>query len=339
LEVGFVPRPALARYREWLAEQKIQHVAAQFQTDLPLVAGEANDVQVRLANRRLTASEGTLRLNAPPGWQIEPAVQAVRLARSVTQVLSFRITPPSEVTPDMEVTAQFRSTGGWEKIDASALIHLLPRARVKRLKSAPALDGTERGWEQVPALTIAASNLWQGKTTDAADCSAQFRLGHFDRVLFLDVQVKDDVVVTNIEPNDIKGHWRSDSIEICLDPSVGAEHTMGCYKLGIFPFDTTGVVRAARDADARQGPVEETAPHTRLVSRRTPDGYRIQAAIPFDEIGVARGHKRLGFNLLIYDGDKRDAKLGENINQARLAWAPRAGVMGRPEDWGRLELE
>jgi hypothetical protein len=151
--------------------------------------------------------------------------------------------------------------------------------------------------------------------------------------------VRDDVVVSNIAPNDIKGHWRSDSVEICLDPAVGAEHTMGCYKLGIFPFDTTGVVRAARDADADQGPVEETAPRTRLVSRRVAGGYRIQAAIPFAEIGIKPGQTRIGFNVIVYDGDKRDAALGENINKSRIAWAPSPGVQGRPEDWGRLDLE
>jgi hypothetical protein len=147
-------------------------------------------------------------------------------------------------------------------------------------------------------------------------------------------------VVTNIAPNYIKGHWRSDSIELCFDPVGGAEDTMNCFKLGIFPFDTTGVVRAARDADANQGPIEETAPKTRLRSWKTSDGYRIQAAIPFEEIGINPGkQKRLGFNLIIYDGDKRDAALGENINKSRIAWAPRSGVMGRPEDWGRIDLE
>jgi hypothetical protein len=128
-------------------------------------------------------------------------------------------------------------------------------------------------------------------------------------------------------------------VEMCLDPDAGAEHTLGCYKLGIFPFDSSGVVRAARDADANQGPVEETAPGTRIASWRTSDGYRLKAAIPFAEIGLKAGARRLGFNLIIYDGDKADALPGENINESRLAWSPRPGVMGRPEDWGRIDLE
>ena len=54
--------------------------------------------------------------------------------------------------------------------------------------------------------------------------------------------------------------------------------------------------------------------------------------------GSLSKERRLGFNVLIYDGDKQPAASGENINKARLAWAPRSGVQGRPEDWGRIEL-
>ena len=116
-------------------------------------------------------------------------------------------------------------------------------------------------------------------------------------------------------------------MEICIDPVGGAEDTMGCFKVGIFPFDTTGVVRAARDADANQGPIEETAPGMKVASRRTPDGYRIQTAIPFAEAGVSAGHvKGLGFNIIVYDGDKAGAALGENINKSRIAWSPRSGA-------------
>lgn len=330
----FVPRPAVANYRAWTRQHSIQHVAASFRADLPLIAGEANDVQLDIP--ATAPDDGELTVTAPSGWTVEPSRQRIRGNNTNTRV-SLRVTPPSGTTTDTDILATFVVRG--QSFTNSARCHPLPRTVATRVKSAPALDGTDRGWEKVPALAIAPTNIVQGKVADEADSSALLRLAHDEKHLFVDVRVKDDAIVTNIEPNDIKGHWRSDSVEICLDPVGGAEHTMGCYKLGIFPFDTTGVVRAARDADANQDPVEETAPKTRLVSRRTPDGYRIQAAIPFDEIGLARGRKRLGFNLIIYDGDKRDAALGENINKSRIAWAPRSGVQGRPEDWGRIDLE
>jgi len=337
LDLEFVPRPAFARYRAWVKEQGIEQAAIKLPGDLPLVAGEASAVRLHLTNHGAAALEGDLAIVAPTGWLVQPARQRIKIPTTAISEIELRVTPPAEVRSDAELSATFTSTEA--TIETKAMVHPLPHARAIRLKTPPTLDGTDFGWEKVPMLTIAPTNLVQGKVTDEADSSAVFRVAHDGKTLFVDVQVKDDVVITNIAPNDIRGHWRSDSVEICLDPVGGAEHTMGCYKLGIFPFDTTGVVRAARDADANQGPIEETAPKTRLASRRTADGYRIQAAIPFEEIGLAPGKERLGFNLIIYDGDKRDAALGENINKSRIAWAPCSGVQGRPEDWGRIDLE
>ena len=337
LRLEFVPRPAFANYQRWVKEQGIEHVAAQFQSDLPLVAGEANVVRLRVVNAQSRLSTGTLNLVVPTGWKVQPATRAITVAGNSAETVELQVTPPAGVRGDGELTASFQSADS--TVESRTKLHPLPRAVVPRLKMQPILNGGERGWEKSVALTIASTNLVQGKVADTADSSALVRLAHDGKTLFVDVLVKDDAVITNIEPNDIKGHWRADSVEICLDPAAGAEHTMGCYKLGIFPFDTTGVVRAARDADANQGPIEDTAPKTRISSVRTVDGYRIQAAIPLEEIGLKREPHRLGFNVIIYDGDKRDAARGENINKSRLAWAPRSGVQGRPEDWGRIDLE
>ena len=40
-ELEFVPRPAVANYRAWVRQHAIQHVAASFRADLPLVRGRA----------------------------------------------------------------------------------------------------------------------------------------------------------------------------------------------------------------------------------------------------------------------------------------------------------
>src|SRR5262249_33498801 len=161
-------------------------------------------------------------------------------------------TPPVSATNDTELVARV------SEIQATAVAHLLPHATVLRLNEPPALDGTEGGWQGVSTLEITPKDLVEGRIANEADSSAKFRVAHDGQRLFLDVKVKDDVVVTNLAPNDIKGHWRSDSVEICVDPVGDAEHTFGCFKLGIIPFDTSGVVRAARDADAKPGLVEET---------------------------------------------------------------------------------
>jgi hypothetical protein len=187
---------------------------------------------------------------------------------------------------------------------------------------------------------IPGTNIVQGRAEGAADLGAQFVVGYNREHLTVLIDVTDDAIVSNIAPNDIKGHWRSDSVEICIDQKPGSEHTLNAFKLGIFPFDTTGKVRGARDADANQGPIERVAPGVKLTSRRTATGYAIAAEIPWKEIGLKpKKGLILGFNIIIYDGDKKDAAPGENINEARIAWSPRPGVQGRPEDWGRIVLQ
>ena len=335
-EMEFVPRPALAQYRKWVKEQAIEQLVIQFQSDLPLVAGEAKAVSLHMANRETAVLEGDLAIIAPAGWLVEPARQHIRIGAAATFEIELRITPPAEVRSDAELSAIFTNNGS--TFETKAKLHPLPHGRAIRLKTPPGLDGTDHGWEEIPTLTISPADLVQGKVRDEADSSAVFRVAHDGKTLFVDVQVKDDVVITNIAPNDIRGHWRSDSVEICLDPVGGAEHTMGCYKLGIFPLTP----RASSVRPATQMPTKDPSkrPHpTPAWCRGTADGYRIQAAIPFEEIGLAPGKKRLGFNLIIYDGDKLNAALGENINKSRIAWAPRSGVQGRPEDWGRIDLE
>ena len=176
---------------------------------------------------------------------------AITVAGNSAETVELQVNPPAGVRGDGELTASFQSADS--TVESRTKLHPLPRAVVPRLKMQPVLNGGDRGWEKSVALTIASTNLVQGKVADAADSSALVRLAHDGKTLFVDVLVKDDAVITNIEPNDIKGHWRADSVEICLDPAAGAEHTMGCYKLGIFPFDTTGVVRAANAVGCSSG--------------------------------------------------------------------------------------
>lgn len=341
-ELVFRPRPAIARYLDWARQQDIDHLTSAFPADVPLVAGEENVVVLEVAPRSLEQVKRSLKLELPVGWR-QGRPRLLDGARSNdaadTRLLAVDLELPDADAPaDEQIVAEAQTADG--QVQATARAHVVPRARIPGTRRGPRLGQDTQLWDTAARLVIGTNRIWQGRVDSPSDCSAEARLLHDGRRLYVQVTVRDEQVVSNIEPNDIRGHWRSDSVEICVDPAAGAEDTTGCFKIGIFPFDTTGQVRAARDADANQGPVEMTAPGLEVKSERTSDGYRIEASIPYDVL-VARGKfpSRLGFNVLIYDGDKTDAAPGENINECRLAWSPRAGVQGRPEDWGRVELE
>ncbi len=338
VDFAFIPRPAISQFRLWAARHQVSHLAAVFPVDLPVVAGEENTLELEVPASFLRAAPDRWEIQSPPGWTAR--IGARPRASDTPGRLRFPVfvNPPPDAAADADllVTA-FRAQ---DKFSTLARLHPVPRLRVPASLQPPALDGTDTGWDHAASFPIGTNQTWQGRAESPADCSAVVRLVHTADALFVDVRVLDDAVISNIQPDDIKGHWRSDSVEICIDPAAGAEDTTGCFKVGIFPFDTTGKVRAARDADALQGPVESTAPGFRIVSRRTDDGYRIQAAIPWTLIvNSVPPPQRLGFNVLVYDGDKPDAAPGENINKTRIAWAPRSGVQGRPEDWGRIDLD
>lgn len=340
-EFRFVARPAVDAYQTWVRQQRIEHVAERFATDLPVVAGEENDLFLYCLNSTTNGATTVAHYSPPPGWGVNFEEAGILFSPRRMNRMRVLVTPPAGRPPDAEITATTTILG--REFHTTARLHPVPRLDVPLVRSALAIAAAESdpGWSLLPANRISHTDVWQGQAADDADCSGEFRLAHDGTTLFVEVRVRDNVVVSNLAPDDIKAHWRTDSVELCFDPVAGSRHAFGSYKLGIVPFDSTGKVRAARDADARPGPAEQTAPGTRLVSWRTPEGYAIRAAIPFAEIGFqpTPEGRRLGLNVLIYDGDKAGAAPGESNNKTRLAWSPRPGVQGRPEDWGRADLE
>lgn len=336
VKVRFLPRRAVSRYEEWVEEQGIGAAATSFDADVPVVAGEATPVPLEIVDPP-GSPRGRLRLQAPPGWTVQPAELDVGMA---AQPEWFRILQVHAPNGGGDATLVAAGDVGGRPVRAEVRLHVVPRLEI--VKVAPPGLGTDvadAAWRAIPSVAIPHTNTWQGTVTHASDVSAAFRVAHDGANLWVEVRVVDDVVVSNIAPDDIKGHWRSDSVEVCVDPEDGAEHTLGAFKVGVFPFDAAGKPRGARDADREPGLIEETAPGMGLVSARTADGYLVRMRIPWAVAGVDVGKGgRLGFNVLVYDGDKAEAAPGENINRSRLAWAPRSGVQGRPEDWGRAVL-
>lgn len=185
----------------------------------------------------------------------------------------------------------------------------------------------------VPSLTLpgggSASTPWEGKVDSAVDLSASFTVSVRGQDLFFHIEVTDDVITANLTPSDNKAHWRTDSVELCLDPGH-SEHPLTTCKLGIVPFNLQGKPMAARDADAAPGPVSIP-----VQSWRSPTGYGLEVLVP-QRVSHVVPKQGFGLNVLVYDADNARARPGENCNEARTAWSPAETVQGQPWLWGRV---
>ena len=129
--------------------------------------------------------------------------------------------------------------------------------------------------------------------------------------------------MATLPPTENRAHWRTDSLEIAIDPSGLSQDTSTTFKLGIIVRNTVGGSMAARDADAHPGPWAWP-----VMCQTEPQGYRVVAHIPLRQLPSPL-KPTFGFNLLIYDMDSQQ-------KACRLAWSAWETVQGWPELWGRV---
>lgn len=341
LTAEVVPLPGISRYRDWTRQNRIERFAGVLPSWVPLAAGQPGKVTVRISDHRAGAGTGNARLVAPEGWSVDPDFAELNPG---DKELEFELTPPADApVADVPFRVEVRDSpapNGPLLAQAEGVAQVTPYTEAARPPRTITVDGDVSDWAGAPEIAISSKNIVQGEFKDDADGSARAQIAYDERFLYVAVRVKDNAVVSNIAPDDIKAHWRTDSVEIDVDPTPRSESTLTTFKMGIFPWDTAGRVRAERDADANQGLIEETAPGTQLASKRTDDGYIIETAIPWASIGAKpEGGKVLGFNILLFDGDEKDARVGDGISKGRLGWSFRPGIWGRAEQWGELKLK
>jgi hypothetical protein len=159
----------------------------------------------------------------------------------------------------------------------------------------------------------------------------------YDDALYVLVQVKDDKQGSALDAADCKRHWRTDSVEIALDPRGDAENTSTTFKTGILPLTAAGGGRACfeRDADNHQGPGTSTAPGMSVASSVSSPytGYTVETKIPLADLPAAVDPSRLALNIFVYDSDTTD-----KTGQTRIGWSTWGGVQGDPYRWGLATL-
>ena len=345
LSIGMVPRSDIVRYRRWSAEHQVSWVADLLPAALSIGSGMTGALEAEVVSRTPEGASGRVRLDLPEGWADGPLQSDYEVTGRGETTVTFDVRVPDDAVQGSypvglsAVPADGSGQAG-QTVEGSGMIDVLPVMDLTPAAGPMEIDGDLADWAGIEPHAIPSDHIWSGSLPGGDDdCSAVFRAAYDQANLYVAVDVRDDAVVCNIAPDDIKGHWRSDAVEICVDPSGRSDNTLSVFKAGIFPGTTAGPEpRAARDADARQGVIEKTAPGMRVASRFTATGYVIETAIPWADMpgGAApRAGETIGFNVVIYDGDETDAGPGANIGKARLAWSYRPSAQALPYYYGR----
>ncbi|MFN2165622.1 MAG: sugar-binding protein, partial [Anaerolineae bacterium] len=339
------PIEAVQIFREWAQANHVPDLIRLVPAEVAIGAGETAAIPVILTNRSdanvdtsVTLS-GTLAMDdSEVTYDTTEQTAAVPAGEALT--VNFMASVPEDMPQGTAPMTATLTYGDYTLTDVGTL-QVVPSLTVPAIDTAPTIDGDLSEYADLPSYEIPYTNIWEGSADDAADLTADFSVAYDSDYLYVAVQVTDDTVVSNIAPNDIKGHWRSDSVEITVDPEGpgASENTLTTFKTGIFPFDTEGNVQAERDADANQGIISKTAPDMQVASAATDEGYILEVAIPWNAVpGELTAGDSFGFNILPYDCDKADAAIGENCNEARTAWSAWSSIQGTPRLWGHATL-
>lgn len=346
VEARIQPRENIRNYRDWLKAQGLSRLMTRLPANVTVVEGTESAVSVEITNHTGMSQSGKVTLEIAAGWKVKNAEQSYALPAHGTALVKFDVEVPAGLKVG-SYDVSTRIVGASESAGDSGKLNLVPRLMVERLKQSFPVDGNVAKWESagITPVAIPHTNTGQGSVRDANEASGRFFVGYDREAIQALIEVTDDTVVFNIPPDDIKGHWRSTSSEICLDPFPTSENTFTTLKLGMFPQDTTGRPRAARDADANPGPIDRSNDGIQLASLRTAKGYVLETRIPWKALSMEkrkvtpRSGMRFGFNVILFHAGKKDALPGEDVGKARLAWSFYPGVWGRPEVWGVAVLK
>lgn len=191
------------------------------------------------------------------------------------------------------------------------------------------IDGDVEAWQADRFIAVPHTRVSFGSPRSAKDISFRFA-SMWDRwFLYVAVVVTDDSLVG--APT-LERLYEGDCVEVCLDVNNDSE---GGYDASDFQFVISPIGPGNKPrVNLYRNPFfhTEDKPWLHAASNITPDGYVIELAFSWRQLGVVpRLGQIIGFQIAVRDYDADGSKKG-------LAWAPAADPSANPLRWGDLVL-
>lgn len=244
--------------------------------------------------------------------------------------------------PDWRPLTLVVTAAGWFDTRPGAALPAAAAARPAAQGRFPALrldhivlDGLPDEWpdEWQPLTAVVAG---QADWIDATDLSGMFQVAWAPVGLYLAVLVTDDVYSAGPAGTEM---WQGDGLELNFDRDLAADFadpasTDDDFQIGLSYGPELAQMRAYRWLPFDQeGPLDVTG-----AAVTTPDGYAVEALLPWMALGVARDELTpgltFGFNLALNDNDA-----DEFVQQTVAASSPARTTYDNPTQWGTLVLQ
>ncbi|MGH2538202.1 MAG: sugar-binding protein [Candidatus Promineifilaceae bacterium] len=205
-----------------------------------------------------------------------------------------------------------------------------------RLAQPPELDGLLLEWGGVPTAESAFPVFTIADWDGSDDLTAVWRLGWDENNLYIGVEVDDDL---HVQTQTEVSAFRGDSLEMQLDTDLEGDFGPGLsaddYQLVISPGDFGGVAPSAARFQGADGQMPYVpGDNIVVVAQAAGEGYTLEAAIPWSELGAApTAGMVIGLALNANDNDTPGT-----ARQEMLKSHVSTRVWGDPTSWGTVTL-
>lgn len=227
---------------------------------------------------------------------------------------------------DTKAPTKASSAGGSERRGPDVIAYYIQKE--------PTIDGVFDEWDS-DRYSVDRVVYGEGRWNGNDDLSATMMIAWDDYYLYLAVRVKDDVYVQNASGKNI---FKGDSIEFLLDANLSKDYydndlSKDDYQIGISPGQSTpsdDIEAYLWYPDSKEGGYNSI----KAAALPTDDGYRIEAKIPWEILGITPDiGKHYGFAFSVSDNDKSS----ENVQQSMVSNVATRRLTD-PTTWGDLLL-